>query len=96
MAKIPLFIEREEWEEYKRTQSEINKKLIQLTSVQCGVCGKTTPAEKILGKCIRCGKVVCKSWTRNCGQRVLLSFSANNPAGVYCKDCMGKPIKKKK
>lgn len=84
-------IEREELAEevaevlYKK----LGKHISELNPV-CEVCGNKRPIKKIIGKCVKCGKVVCKSWSTNCGQKILLSFQPNFPAGVYCKDCINK------
>ena len=60
----------------------------------CDVCGNKVHMDKILGKCIKCGKIVCKS---GCGQKVLLWFPLKSgfPAGVYCRDCINKKNRRK-
>ncbi len=53
----------------------------------CDSCGKNVHINKILGKCVKCGKIVCNSKIRNCG---------NSKSGkVYCKECFIKRCNKK-
>ncbi len=98
MGKILDLLFSENWEQFQRVQlyKKLGKQMDELTSLKCDVCGNKRNIYKILGKCVRCGKIVCKSWSTNCGQKVLISFPHNFPAGIYCKECINKPILIKK
>ncbi|MFH0936088.1 MAG: hypothetical protein V1815_00220 [Candidatus Woesearchaeota archaeon] len=51
--------------------------------VICDVCGRNVNVADILGKCVTCGKTVCKSFLRGCGKKRLFG-------SVYCKECFYK------